>query len=131
MKTRKPNCLKCYLLLIILNTILLFKSIAQITPHEAIIQIQKGINLGNTLEPPTETGWNNPAAEEYYFDMYKDAGFALVRIPVRWDLHMGTSVPFKVEQAWMNRIEQVVDWGLDRGIFIVLNSVRQFVDTDC
>ena len=28
--------------------------IAQITPWQAIEQMQKGINLGNTLEPPFE-----------------------------------------------------------------------------
>ncbi len=95
---------------------------AQITPHEAVIQMQKGINLGNTHEPPTEAGWNNPKAEEYYFDMYKEAGFQLVRIPVRWDNYTGKTAPYKIETAWLDRIEQVVDWGLKRGLFIIINS---------
>ena len=56
-------------------------SMAQVTPHDAIAQMRKGINLGNTLEPPYEEGWNNPKAEEYYFDLYKEAGFNTVRIP--------------------------------------------------
>ncbi len=95
---------------------------AQLTPQEAIIQMQKGINLGNTHEPPTEGGWNNPKAEEYYFDMYKAEGFDLVRIPVRWDNYTGKTTPYKVETAWLNRIEEVVDWGLERGLFIIINS---------
>ena len=33
---------------------------AQITPQQASSLMQKGINLGNTLEPPLEGGWNNP-----------------------------------------------------------------------
>ncbi|MCF6357852.1 MAG: glycoside hydrolase family 5 protein, partial [Draconibacterium sp.] len=95
---------------------------AQLTPQEAIVQMQKGINLGNTHEPPTEAGWNNPKAEEYYFDMYKEEGFDLVRIPVRWDNYTGKTPPYKVETAWLNRIEEVVDWGLERGLFIIINS---------
>lgn len=95
---------------------------AQITPQEAIKQMQKGINLGNTFEPPTEAGWNNPKAQEYYFDMYKDAGFDCVRIPVRWDAYTGKTPPYKVSDTYLNRVEEVIDWGLERGLFIVMNT---------
>ncbi len=95
---------------------------AQITPHEAIKQMTKGINLGNTFEPPNEGEWGNPKTEEFHFDMYKDAGFDCVRIPVRWDNHTGKTAPFKINETWMNRIEQVVDWGLERDMFIVINT---------
>ena len=97
-------------------------TMSQITPHEAVIQMQKGINMGNTLEPPLETGWNNPEAQEYYFDLYRDAGFDCVRIPVRWDKHTATQAPFSVHQSWMDRVEEVVDWGLSRDLFIVINA---------
>ncbi|KPK84389.1 MAG: hypothetical protein AMS27_10095, partial [Bacteroides sp. SM23_62_1] len=74
---------------------------AQITPWEAISQMQKGINMGNTLEPPDEgywpAGWNNPKAEELYFDMYEQAAFDCVRIPVRWDKHTGNTSPYKID----------------------------------
>lgn len=95
---------------------------AQITPHEAIRQMQKGINLGNTHEPPTEGGWNNPKAQEYYFDLYKDAGFSCVRIPVRYDNYTGKTPPYKISETWLNRIEEVAEWGLKRGLFIVINT---------
>ncbi len=109
-------------LLLLLALVFGFVSKAQITPGEAVSQMQKGINLGNTHEPPTEAGWNNPKAEEYYFDLYKEAGFKLVRIPVRWDGYTGSTPPYKIEKAWLDRIEQVVDWGLQRGLFIIVNS---------
>ena len=95
---------------------------AQITPHEAIKQMQKGINLGNTFEPPREGEWGNPTTQEYFFDIYKNSGFDCVRIPVRWDNYTGKTAPYTVSSAWMNRIEQVVDWGLKRGLFIVINT---------
>jgi aryl-phospho-beta-D-glucosidase BglC (GH1 family) len=95
---------------------------AQITPWQAVAQMQKGINLGNTLEPPDEGGWNNPPAKEYYFDMYKAAGFECVRIPVRWDLHTQAAAPYKIDESWLQRVEEVLDWGLERDLFIVVNS---------
>ncbi len=95
---------------------------SQITPQEAVIQMQKGINMGNTLEPPLETGWNNPEAQEYYFDLYRDAGFDCVRIPVRWDKHTAVQGPYAVDQTWMDRVEEVVDWGLSRDLFIIINA---------
>jgi aryl-phospho-beta-D-glucosidase BglC (GH1 family) len=110
------------LLTAVLLIVLPAPATAQLTPQQAVVLMQKGINLGNTLEPPLEGGWNNPAAQEYYFDLYKEAGFNCVRIPVRWDQHVQTVPPYKIDEAWLQRVEQVVDWGLDRGLFIIINA---------
>ncbi|MFZ0035556.1 MAG: cellulase family glycosylhydrolase [Sedimentisphaerales bacterium] len=69
-----------------------------LAPNEAVRQMGRGINMGNTLEPPREGDWNNGPAQEYYFDDYKKAGFTCVRIPVRWDLHTDTNAPYKVDE---------------------------------
>jgi aryl-phospho-beta-D-glucosidase BglC (GH1 family) len=95
---------------------------AQLTPQEAVQGMHRGINLGNTLEPPTEGAWNNGPAQESYFDAYLEAGFSNIRIPVRWDQHTGNTAPFAVNEVWMNRVEEVVDWGLSRGFYITLNG---------
>lgn len=113
--------LKLQLLLAFLFLIPIF-STAQLSPKEAISKMKHGINLGNTLEPPYEGEWGNPPTQEYMFDMYKNEGFDFVRIPVRWDKHMGTTSPYKIDQNWMNRVEQIIDWGLTRDLFIVVNS---------
>ncbi len=94
----------------------------QLTPEDAVSGMMRGINIGNTLEPPTEGGWNNGPLQEYYFDDYKREGFSCVRIPVRWDNHTSETAPFEIDDTWMDRIEQVVDWGLDRGFYIIINS---------
>ncbi|MEM1217136.1 MAG: glycoside hydrolase family 5 protein, partial [Bacteroidota bacterium] len=83
-----------HLLLLLLFFALPLTSFAQLTPAEAVAGMGRGINLGNTLEPPTEGGWNNGPAQESHFDAYLAAGFSNVRIPVRWDQHTGNSVPF-------------------------------------
>ena len=95
---------------------------AQLTPQEAVAGMGRGINLGNTLEPPTEGAWNNGPAQEAYFNAYQEAGFSNIRIPVRWDEHTGDIAPFAINPTWMDRVEQVVDWGLSRGFYITLNG---------
>ena len=97
-------------------------AVAQLTPQQAIDAMGRGINLGNTLEPPTEGAWNNGPARENFFDLYVDAGFTNVRIPVRWDMHTARTAPYAIDTAWMNRVEEVVDWGLDRGLYVTLNG---------
>lgn len=94
---------------------------AQKTAWEVINSLGRGTNLGNTLEPPTEGGWNNGPAKEYYFDDYKTAGFKTVRVPVRWFTHTNKNAPYTIDTDWMNRVEEVIDWGLERDLWIILN----------
>lgn len=95
---------------------------AQLTPQEAIEQMGRGINIGNTLEPPDEGGWNNPPVEEYYFDDYDSVGFSTIRIPISWYNHAETSLPYTVDETWMDRVAQIVDWGLSRKLIIIINA---------
>ena len=95
---------------------------AQLTPAQAVVEMGRGINLGNTLEPPQEGAWNNGPAQESYFDAYVDAGFTNVRIPVRWDEHTAPNSPYNIDPAWMDRVEEVVDWGLERDLYVTLNG---------
>ena len=108
--------------LILLFFLISITAKGQLSPHEAISMMTRGINLGNTHEPPYEAGWNNPKAQEYYFEMYKEAGFNFVRIPVRWDNYTLKNAPYTVTDAWLDRIEQVAEWGLSRGLIVVINS---------
>lgn len=92
-----------------------------ITPQEMIVKMGRGINIGNTMEAVLEGNWQNPV-QEYYFDDYVNAGFTHIRIPIRWDGHTTTTAPYMVDSSWLQRVEQVVDWGLSRGLIIVINA---------
>ncbi len=95
---------------------------AQITALVASSEMSRGINMGNTMEPPLESAWNNGPAQEDYFDMYKNAGFKTVRIPVRWDEHTSIVSPYTIDAAWLNRVEEVVDWALGRDFYVIINA---------
>lgn len=122
MRATITHALLGYLLLALALVPCAMPAAAQLAPPDAIGLMGRGINLGNTLEPPFEGSWNNGPAQEYYFDDYKAAGFATVRIPVRWDEHTADTTPFTVDASWLNRVEQIVDWGLARDLFIIING---------
>ena len=45
-----------------------------------------------------------------------------VRVPVQWGNHVAESKPFAVNETFMRRVEQVVDWSLSRGLVTILNT---------
>ena len=94
-----------------------------ITPKETVKKMSPGWTLGNTLDAmPTEGSWGIPPVEEYVFDDIKKAGFKTVRIPVTWGTHVGPAPDYEIDPQWMDRVEEVVDWALRRGFYVVLNS---------
>ncbi|TWK02298.1 Endoglucanase D [Bacillus licheniformis] len=93
-----------------------------ITPADLLENMSPGWNLGNTLDAvPTEGSWNNPPVREHTFDDIRDAGFKSVRIPVTWDSHIGSAPEYPIDTDWMNRVEEVTDWALEREFYVVLN----------
>jgi len=94
---------------------------AQLTPQDALKGMVRGINFGNEMEAPNEGDWNPPIRERA-FDDFKNAGFTAVRLPITWDAHTSKTLPYAIEGAWLNRVEQVVDWALQRGFLVIINA---------
>jgi endoglucanase len=94
-------------------------------------QLGPGFNLGNTLDThdlhfetnnPSdfETYWGNPVTTREMIQDIKTAGFDVLRIPVTWYEHMDTDD--MIDQAWFQRVQQVVDYGLEAGLYVIINS---------
>lgn len=94
---------------------------------EIAASIKAGWCLGNTLdcydidwvEDDFETAWGNVRTTQEIIDTVKAAGFNAVRIPVSWTDHMDDSG--NVEAAWMDRVQEVVDYAMDDGLYTILN----------
>ena len=110
---------------------------AQQTPNEIVLKMGRGINLGNVLSAPTEGNWSGPATEEYFSDV-ANAGFSNVRIPIDFfgDRTSGSTASYSTEanttfngsrndfvvnSNYLDRIEQIIEWGLSKGLVIVLD----------
>ena len=101
------------------------------TSFEAIANMGVGWNLGNTLEPVWtgdtdgrdwrrwETGWGQSVTTQSLMNMMKNAGFGAIRVPVSWGVHMDTDG--KVYEEWMNRVNEVVDYVLNAGMYCIIN----------
>jgi len=94
-------------------------------------KLKRGVNISAALEAPEEGKWGVVIQEEH-FDVIKATGFDSVRLPVRWNTHAGDETPYTVEPAFLKRVDQVLRWGLDRGLVMVLDwhHYREFIDDD-
>ncbi|MEU0248608.1 cellulase family glycosylhydrolase [Streptomyces sp. NPDC006235] len=89
---------------------------------DAVAAMQPSWNLGNTLDAiPDETSWGNPKATRELFKTIRAQGFRSVRIPVTWSAHQSATAPYAVDDAYMNRVKQVVDWAQAENLYVVLN----------
>lgn len=93
---------------------------------EIVSEIKVGWNLGNTLEcydykswtNNAETAWGNLKTTSAMIKSVKNAGFNAIRIPVTWGEHMDGNT---IDTAWMDRVQEVVDYAYDEGMFVILN----------
>lgn len=89
-----------------------------------------------------ETAWGQPVITRELIHMFKQAGFNAIRVPVTWYPHVGTVkvnvgqnangdwvgvwdmntwTGYTVDEAWMKRVKEVVDYVIDEGMYCVLN----------
>lgn len=82
----------------------------------------QGWNLGNTLDAiGGETAWGNPKASLELMQTIRSMGFESVRIPVAWS-QLGAVGNYTIQEAWLDRVEEVVNYALDAGLIVVLNN---------
>lgn len=90
-----------------------------------------GYNLGNCFdayncswlknEMEYETAWCGAKATEALFDTLKEAGFKTIRLPVSWHNHLTDKENYTISEPWLKRVQEVVDWCIDRDMYVILN----------
>ncbi len=115
-------------------------SIAQTfeSAQEAVANMKVGWNLGNSLDSNSgdtlnlwiemytdgtpydyETAWGQPQTKPELIEMFKDAGFGAIRVPVTWYPHIDDNGD--VDPIWMKRVHEVVDYVIDQGLYCILD----------
>lgn len=100
------------------------------TAEQQIAAMNVGWNLGNTLDSygtwidnvnpqSVETAWGNPLTTRQMIAAVRERGFNTIRIPVTWAQF--TDANGNVDEAWMARVREVVDWSLEEGLYVILN----------
>ncbi|MBG0566595.1 cellulase family glycosylhydrolase [Actinoplanes aureus] len=100
--------------------------VAQLNGPQLVADMGAGWNLGNTLEAningiPSETAWGNPVVTQALIDRVRASGFKTIRIPVSYLGHIGAGPDYTVNAAWLNRIQEVVDYAYSRGLYVLIN----------
>ncbi len=80
-----------------------------------------GWNIGNSLDAiGGETNWGNPLITQQLINSVKAAGFKTIRLPVAWS-KFSNEQNFVIQSAWMDRVEQVVNYALNADMYVVMN----------
>jgi endoglucanase len=94
-----------------------------LTPMETVAAMQPGFNLGNSLDAiPDETSWGNYPINQALVADVKDEGFNSLRLPVTWDEHQGEGPDYAIDPAYLDRVEEVVNWALAEDLYVLLNT---------
>ncbi len=80
----------------------------------------RGMNIGNALEAP-EPGLWGVTIQEPYLKSIAEAGFNAVRIPARFSAHTSPSPNFTIDADFLEVVDQVVNWGLDNDLIVILD----------
>lgn len=88
-----------------------------------------GWNLGNTLDAhgvtasvASETSWGNPKTTREMMQALAEQGIKTVRIPVTWSQHMSSGPEYEIDEAWLDRVEEVVNYALDEDLYVILDT---------
>lgn len=106
----------------------------KVTAKEVVSCMRIGWNLGNTMDSLNssavktmsasawETAWGNPVTTKELIDAVIDEGFNVIRIPVSWNDHILVSDDWEIEEGWLDRVQEIVDYAYDNGVYVILNT---------
>lgn len=104
-----------------------------VDPCSVLDMFKIGWNLGNQLDAfinwecaekftPSETVWGNEPCTQATMDAVKAAGFTSVRIPVTWLNTIGEAPDYTIDEAWINRVAEVVGYAHKAGLVAIINT---------
>ncbi|WP_208589873.1 cellulase family glycosylhydrolase [Gracilibacillus suaedae] len=117
------------LIFVVLLSITSITTFAEETPTEEInIQtyaenMQPGWNLGNTYDAvgEDETAWGNPFVTKDLIKKIADEGFKSIRIPITFDQRMAESGDYQIDEDFLIRVDQTVQWALEEDLYVMIN----------
>jgi endoglucanase len=86
------------------------------------LPVGRCVNMGNSLEAPSEGEWGGKKIDAADFKRIADAGFNSIRLPVRWSSRTGKKPPYTIDPAFMKRVKQAVGEARAAGLNVILNS---------
>lgn len=98
---------------------------------EFVANMKIGWNLGNTFDANSDDNRADEMSYESYWcgivttkemiDAIKAAGFETIRIPVAWHNHVSDDGSYTISEAWLSRVQEVVDYAIDNDMYVIIN----------
>ena len=94
---------------------------------KTVADMKTGWNLGNTFDATngktlaSETSWGQPKTTKAMIDGLAKSGIKTIRIPTSWSNHF-VDTNYTIDPAWMARVKEVVDWAIEDGMYVILNT---------
>jgi endoglucanase len=96
--------------------------------HEMCRRLGRGVNLGNMLEAPPNSGWAIPV-DHAWLPRIRAAGFDSIRLPVRWSSYARDNPSAKLRPEIFSKVDGILDAAEKAGLNVVLN-VHHFDELD-
>ncbi|MFC4386316.1 cellulase family glycosylhydrolase [Gracilibacillus marinus] len=112
-----------FTLLITTNITTSAETTSTIDINEYTQAMQPGWNLGNTYDAvgTDETAWGNPFVTKELIDTIASEGFNSIRIPITFDQRMSDAPDYTIDEDFLSRVEQTINWSLDAGMHVMIN----------
>ena len=97
-----------------------------LTADEMVSEMGTGWNLGNTMDghngfTPNETLWQNVETTQEFIKVLHDTGFNNIRIPITWGTMIDDSNDYKIDEKWMSRVQDIVDYAIHMNMYVLIN----------
>lgn len=101
-------------------------SFENLNQKEIVEAMGAGWNLGNQLEAstngtPKEDEWTGVMITERMIRTAKTSGFKSIRIPVSYLSMIGSAPNYKINEEWLDRVQQIVDWAIKYKLYVIIN----------
>lgn len=97
-----------------------------LSAEEIVAEMGTGWNLGNTMDghtgfTPGETTWQSVVTTKELITAIHDMGFNTVRIPVTWGTMIDDENDFQIDEKWMSRVQDIVDYAVSQDMYVIIN----------
>lgn len=117
-----------FLLVSVLTLTLLSVHLAAADVHEMCRKLGRGVNLGNMLEAPPNSGWGIPV-DHAWLPKIRAAGFDSIRLPVRWSSYAEEGPSANLRPEIFAKVDGILAAAETAGLKVVLN-VHHFDELD-
>lgn len=98
----------------------------EMTSEELTKDMGAGWNLGNTMDghtgfTPNEMLWQHVKTTKKMIKAVHDMGFNTVRIPVTWGTMIDDENGYKINEAWLSRVQDIVDYCISQDMYAIVN----------